>query len=225
MKTRFLALLALVLVLPACGVSFPGRDGFWDGDVDVVDNGTDVTAGTDVAVDVDASDGSDAIADVPDILAADADVGTDAVADVDTGTDAANDTDATVDAGCKTAATCPAATTACHVAVCNADGSCGIGNAVDTTSCDDGDACTTGDGCALGLCVGAKKNCDDANACTDDSCDSKTGKCLHTNRKTGDPCTISQSTAAGVCLDQGDGFKCWEKGVYDQSAFDGAVFQ
>ena len=48
-------------------------------------------------------------------------------------------------------------------------------------NCSDGNACTTGDACSNGTCVGgASSSCADNDICTTDSCDSKTGACVHT---------------------------------------------
>ena len=49
-----------------------------------------------------------------------------------------------------------------------------------TLSCSDGNLCTPFDYCSAGTCVGAPANCDDGDTCTTDSCDPKTGSCVHT---------------------------------------------
>ena len=71
-------------------------------------------------------------------------------------------------------------------------------------SCDDGNGCTLGDACFEGICLSGKaKLCDDSLGCTDDSCDSKTGKCVFApNTKAcddGNPCTLSDACADGKC--------------------------
>ena len=85
---------------------------------------------------------------------------------------------------------------------------CGAGGCTHTpggTVCDDGNLCT-GDGkCAAGLCgAGAATSCDDKNECTIDSCDAKTGDCVHA-AKVGcvpsglSPCTTNADCGTGVC--------------------------
>ena len=55
---------------------------------------------------------------------------------------------------CKADAECPVSTTACKVAACSVSGVCGLVDATDGKSCDDGDACTVSTACASGVCVG-----------------------------------------------------------------------
>jgi hypothetical protein len=72
--------------------------------------------------------------------------------------------------------------------------------------CNDQNACTLNDHCQGGQCLAGKmKNCDDSNTCTDDSCDTKTGDCLHTKKNSGtcddgDKCTIGDSCKDGQCI-------------------------
>lgn len=54
-------------------------------------------------------------------------------------------------------------------------------------ACEDDDLCTFNDTCSGGLCTGDPKNCDDNQLCTTDTCDPKTGMCLHTFNEM--PCT------------------------------------
>jgi len=78
----------------------------------------------------------------------------------------------------------------------------------DGLACDaDGSPCTVNDSCDKGACLpGPATSCSDANPCTDDACDKKTGACSHTAGQAGkacddaDPCTTSDSCAAGTCL-------------------------
>lgn len=75
--------------------------------------------------------------------------------------------------------------------------------------CDaDGNACTTLDYCQKGTCVpGGPKACSDGEQCTLDSCDIKTGKCVHnTSANDGDVCdadasicTFKDVCKAGLC--------------------------
>lgn len=74
--------------------------------------------------------------------------------------------------------------------------------------CDDGNKCTTGDTCAAKSCQpGLVKNCEDGNGCTKDSCDAKTGSCVHDSAEfAGDPCdadgsvcTVGDTCSGGKC--------------------------
>jgi len=69
--------------------------------------------------------------------------------------------------------------------------------------CDDGDKCTELDKCAAGKCKGAKTSCDDNKPCTNDTCDAKTGKCLHTAFTgpcdDGNKCTQKDLCTKGKC--------------------------
>ena len=78
--------------------------------------------------------------------------------------------------------------------------------------CDDGKGCTIGDHCDKGSCVPTgPKDCADGNPCTDDSCDAKTGGCVHVpaqNNKAvacddGSKCTKNDACKDGKC--QGSG--------------------
>jgi cysteine-rich repeat protein len=70
-------------------------------------------------------------------------------------------------------------------------------------ACDDGNSCTTGDACVNGQCKGVGSlECDDGNACTKDICLAQ-GGCDHmpldAGCSDGDPCTVSDKCAGGVC--------------------------
>ncbi len=72
--------------------------------------------------------------------------------------------------------------------------------------CDaDGDKCTPLDACAAGVCkAGAKLVCDDGNGCTDDTCDTKLGKCVQqaTTKACdadGSKCTKNDKCGGGKC--------------------------
>lgn len=78
-----------------------------------------------------------------------------------------------------------------------------------TAACEDGNLCTLKDSCKAGKCSsGALKNCDDNQSCTADSCDSKTGQCVHDggplNKKgcdaDGSQCTENDACKAGKCV-------------------------
>ncbi len=71
-------------------------------------------------------------------------------------------------------------------------------------SCEDGNACTLGDTCVGGGCKsGAGKLCSDSLPCTNDSCDTKTGKCVFVPNKDvcddGNPCTTKDACDGGDC--------------------------
>ena len=56
----------------------------------------------------------------------------------------------------------------------------GCSKSANAANCEDGNLCSVGDGCAGGSCKsGAIKGCDDGDKCTIDSCDGKTGLCVH----------------------------------------------
>ncbi len=70
--------------------------------------------------------------------------------------------------------------------------------------CDaDGSACTVADVCANGVCnAGKTVVCNDGKTCTDDSCDSKTGKCVTKPVAQGASCNDgSKCTEADGCID------------------------
>ncbi|MCO4761798.1 MAG: hypothetical protein KC502_09855 [Myxococcales bacterium] len=80
-----------------------------------------------------------------------------------------------------------------------------------SAACDDGNACTQPDVCKGGGCKsGAAVDCSDKSPCTLDSCDTKTGKCVHqfivaSDGKAigcddGNACTQSSVCKSGVCL-------------------------
>ncbi len=139
--------------------------------LDTADN-ADVGDAQDVA---DVADAVDAATEIAGTDAAGPDNGTDAEApdvgaDVAEGTDAAavDTQDAGTDAatGCKSAGDCPAAGDACHVAVCNLDGSCGFGNAADGKVCTNAGSCAGAGTCATGVCVTAQGPLTAANVST-----------------------------------------------------------
>ncbi len=78
---------------------------------------------------------------------------------------------------------------------------------LDGQSCDaDGDACTAGDACVGKVCTaGPVTGCDDKNACTIDSCDTKSGQCVHdpvtdgVACDDGTLCTVADSCQSGKC--------------------------
>ncbi|MCB9738961.1 MAG: hypothetical protein H6747_06815 [Deltaproteobacteria bacterium] len=92
----------------------------------------------------------------------------------------------------------------CTVDSCeDKQGGC-LHQALDGPSCEDGSACTTGDVCKAGACVGTTLPCNDNEACTDDACDPAKG-CVHlsvgvTDCDDGDPCTLGDACAGGVCV-------------------------
>lgn len=112
------------------------------------------------------------------------------------------------------AAACTGTTVSCDDGnSCTAD-SCaktsGCAHAVTPKApCEDGNACTIGDVCsavAPAACLaGAATNCDDASPCTTDSCNTKTGACVHTPMADSTPCddgticTLADVCAAGKC--------------------------
>lgn len=69
--------------------------------------------------------------------------------------------------------------------------------------CDDGNKCTELDKCTAGKCVGVKAACDDNKPCTNDTCDQKTGKCVHTSFvgpcDDGNKCTMKDLCTDGKC--------------------------
>ena len=94
----------------------------------------------------------------------------------------------------------------------------------DGKGCDDNVPCTVQDACVAGKCAGVKKNCDDGKTCTADSCDAKTGVCLHTPivgcggncavdkdcKDDGNVCTVEYCNANKKCdvKDAADGTTC-----------------
>jgi len=82
-----------------------------------------------------------------------------------------------------------------------------------TACCDDGDLCTE-DTLVEGVCVHTPVNCDDGNPKTTDTCDPKTGQCIHVYCiDDGDPCTIdlynpNTHECYQVPLDCDDGNPC-----------------
>lgn len=86
---------------------------------------------------------------------------------------------------CKAGKCAPGAALPCDDANPCTDDGClaktGCVHVANAKSCDaDGDPCTEGDTCSGKACVaGPKKACDDGQKCTSDSCEAKTGKCLH----------------------------------------------
>lgn len=74
----------------------------------------------------------------------------------------------------------------------------------DGTTCDDGDPCTELDACTGGVCQGITKSCGDGNPCTNDSCNPKTGTCVHVPSDAmcddGNACTTGDKCANGACV-------------------------
>ncbi len=69
-------------------------------------------------------------------------------------------------------------------------------------ACDDKNPCTSTDSCQLGQCAaGTPVNCDDGNLCTHDSCDGKTGTCVHANNSA--PCSDGNACSEGDVCAQG----------------------
>lgn len=94
----------------------------------------------------------------------------------------------------------PCTDEACDVAT-------GCSSTINTVGCTDGDGCTLVDLCVGGKCVpGEKLDCDDKNPCTKDSCDSKTGECLHpaiaddTVCTDNSVCTTGDACKGGLCI-------------------------
>ncbi|MCO4759914.1 MAG: hypothetical protein KC502_00290 [Myxococcales bacterium] len=69
--------------------------------------------------------------------------------------------------------------------------------------CDDGNKCTELDKCVTGKCKGVAAKCSDNQPCTNDSCDDKTGKCVHTTFDgpcdDGNKCTTDDVCTKGKC--------------------------
>ena len=87
---------------------------------------------------------------------------------------------------------------ACTVDSCDAsNGLCS--HVAGSSACDDGNGCTIGDACVEGTCVGgAAQQCADKDTCTNDSCDAKTGGCVHSAiNGCGDTCLTAQDCKAG----------------------------
>jgi len=88
----------------------------------------------------------------------------------------------------------------------------------DKTPCDDGNACTTKDVCLHKICAGTLKKVDDNNACTIDTCDTATGKAIHTRLPniddglvcTKDNCDRRTGAISHLYVDVDDGNPCTE---------------
>jgi hypothetical protein len=81
-------------------------------------------------------------------------------------------------------------------------GQCAVKDALDGTTCDDGNACTENDVCAAGACLGDIRTCTDDNACTDDDCAPATGCTFTPNAATcddGNACTVDDACVEGAC--------------------------
>ena len=107
---------------------------------------------------------------------------------------------------------------ACTLDNCNTDAGCSHQN--QAIACDDSDACTLADNCTEGTCKsGNFKDCDDKVSCTIDSCDQKSGACLHAAQN-GQPCDDGNActgkdlcvtdTCKGTVLDCDDKNSCTE---------------
>ncbi len=108
-----------------------------------------------------------------------------------------------VTGSCLKATDCPPGSTACLVAICEAN-QCALAAAATATTCDDGDLCTQGDSCGAGVCIpGAATLCDDGNPCTTDSCQPNLGcAASHDDQAScsdANPCTV-QTCKAGLCV-------------------------
>ncbi len=118
-------------------------------------------------------------------------------------------------------------------------GKCVFTKAQVGAKCDDGDACTSGDACdSAPKCVGkTQKACDDSDLCTKDSCDPKSGNCVHTaidlkcddgkactkdacDPKTG-KCGFTNQTDGAACVDKSK--VCTEKMTCKGGACQGGV--
>jgi hypothetical protein len=108
---------------------------------------------------------------------------------------------------CDKGACVPGATVGCDDGnACTVD-SCDASNGLcshiaGSSACDDGNGCTIGDTCLEGTCVGgAAQQCADKDTCTSDSCDAKTGGCVHAPiNGCGDLCQTAKDCKAGdVC--------------------------
>jgi hypothetical protein len=85
----------------------------------------------------------------------------------------------------------------------------GCKHLANTEACDsDGSLCTVGDVCAGKVCTaGTAKTCDDKQHCTEDSCDAKTGKCVHDGGPQqgkacdadGSVCSVGDQCKGGKC--------------------------
>ncbi len=91
--------------------------------------------------------------------------------------------------------------------VCTDDGcdtETGCTHEPNTDPCSDGNACTQVDTCAGGSCVGASPvDCDDDEPCTDDTCNTGSGECLHSDNTDpcddGNNCTTPDVCGGGTC--------------------------
>ncbi len=86
----------------------------------------------------------------------------------------------------------------------SATGDCTHNNVKDgqAKGCTDADLCLNA-ACSKGVCGKVWKDCNDNNKCTDDSCDSKTGKCVNKANNVpcddGNACTGPDACAGGSC--------------------------
>ncbi|MDQ3033433.1 MAG: carboxypeptidase-like regulatory domain-containing protein, partial [Myxococcota bacterium] len=208
-RSRWLAILAL---LPATGCAFgafPGRIEDPPSDASTADSGTAIDAAIDdaaiadaavadaTAVMIDASTIHDGGAlPAPDAAARDGGRGEDAAIDASTGVADAGPPDPCEGVGCPGEP--------CRDARCDAhSGECVLDEPrADGTACDDADACTRVDACRAGVCVGAMPIvCAPADACHEAGvCDAATGACSSEPL----PCTtevfVRVRDAAGAAL-------------------------
>ena len=106
-----------------------------------------------------------------------------------------------------TAKDCSSAGDQCNDGVCNAGtGACGPTPKPDGISCSDGNLCTEFDQCSGGACSATPKDCSSfADACNLAACDAMSGSCVTTPNPSnppcddGNPCTVNDECAAGVC--------------------------
>lgn len=93
----------------------------------------------------------------------------------------------------------------CTTDACDPSTGCVFPN--NTDACNDGDPCTENDHCSNGYCLpGNALDCDDDKPCTNDSCLEGVG-CQHAYNTAGcndgDPCTVTDVCAQGVCVGSG----------------------
>ncbi len=88
-------------------------------------------------------------------------------------------------------------------------------------TCDDGKLCTLNGTCKSGKCTtGKAKSCDDGNSCTVDSCDSKTGGCVHKAASDGSSCSgkwygcQAGGAAISKCVAKAEGMKLVPSGGF-----------
>jgi hypothetical protein len=97
----------------------------------------------------------------------------------------------------------------CHTAgSCNpTSGKCSNPNALDGTTCSDGNLCTLNEACKAGSCVGTPVSCTASDQChAVGTCDPTSGKCSNPNAtdgtkcSDGNLCTLNEACKAGACV-------------------------